>query len=188
MLPELRRHVGALSLCVAALSNCGQIPHEPPARLGLRLPPCALESSISLHQRLVIERQGRIETLDAALEVAAGKLELVGLAFGQRVFSISYDGGELKSWRHSLLPRELREEDVLEDLQLTLWPASAIKPLLPGGWRIEEKERRRALLLNDVPVLVIDYSGEPRWLGRIAINNLRYQYRLTIFSVLAGAS
>jgi Protein of unknown function (DUF3261) len=186
MLPELRRHLVALSLCAVTLARCTQVSYEPPARLGLKLPPSALESPINLHQQLIIERQGRIEALDAALEVDAQKLELVGLTLGQRVFSLSYDGRELKSWRHPLLPPGLREEDVLEDLQLSLWPASAIKPVLPARWRIEEGDRRRTLLLNDAPVLLIDYSGEPRWLGRIAINNLRYQYRLGIFSVPAG--
>ena len=30
---------------------------------------------------------------------------------------------------------------------------------------------------------MIDYSGEPRWSGKIELTNLRYQYRLTIQSV-----
>jgi hypothetical protein len=187
MLPELRRYSAVLSLCAVALASCTGTPYEPPARLGLKLPPSVLESPISLHQQLVIERQGRIDTLDAALEVDGRQLELVGLAMGQRVFSLSYDGRDLTAWRHPMLPPELREEDVLEDLQLTIWPAAAIEAALPAGWRIEEHGRRRALLLNDTPVVLIDYSGEPRWLGRIAINNLRYQYRLLIFSVPAGS-
>jgi hypothetical protein len=188
MLRELRRYFATLGMCALTLASCAEVSYQAPARLGLKLPPSALESPISLHQQLVIERQGRIEALDAALEVDARRLELVGLALGQRIFSLSYDGHHLKSWRHPLLPAELREEDVLEDLQLTIWPASAIAPALPAGWRIEEGDRRRALLLNDTPVVLIDYSGEPRWLGRIAINNLRYQYRLVIFSVPAGPS
>jgi hypothetical protein len=186
LLRELSRHLAAFSVCALSLIGCAEIVYQPPARLGLKLAPSALEASISLHQQLVVERQGRIDALDAALEVDPQRLELIGLTFGQRVFSLSYDGREIKSWRHPMLPNELREEDVLEDLQLTLWPASAIRLALPVGWSIQESERRRTLLLNDVPVLLIDYSGEPRWLGRIAINNLRYQYRLVILSVPAG--
>jgi hypothetical protein len=166
--------------------SCAKIADQAPARLGLRLMPAALGTSISLHQQLVVERQGRVDALDAALEVDPQQLELIGLSFGQRVFSLSYDGREIKSWRHPMLPQELREEDVLEDLQLTLWPASAIRAALPAGWSIEESERRRALLLDDVPVLLIEYSGEPRWLGRIAIHNIRYHYRLVILSIPAG--
>jgi hypothetical protein len=34
--------------------------------------------------------------------------------------------------------------------------------------------------------MVIDYSGEPRWIGKIDLTNLRYHYRLTIESVSSG--
>ena len=186
MLPELSRRLAALGLCALSFMGCATAP-SPPARLGLKLAPAALEASISLQQQLVVERQGRTDTVDAALEVDAERLDLVGLTLGQRVFALHYDGRELQSWRHPSMAPELRGEDVLEDLQLTLWPASAIKQALPAGWRIEEMGRRRTLWLDETPVMIIDYSGEPRWLGRIAINNLRYQYRLIIFSVPAGS-
>lgn len=166
--------------------GCALAP-SPPARLGLKLEPASLEASISLQQQLVVERLDRIDSIDASLEVDAERLDLVGLTLGQRVFALHYDGRELQSWRHSSIPVELRGEDVLEDLQLTFWPASAIEQALPGGWRIEETGRRRTVWLDGTPVMMIDYSGEPRWLGRITINNMRYQYRLTILSVAAGS-
>ena len=74
----------------------------------------------------------------------------------------------------------------MEDLQLALWPAEAIRQALPSGWRIEEQGWRRTLSLGDQPVMVIDYSGEPRWIGKIDLTNLRYHYRLTIESVSSG--
>jgi hypothetical protein len=130
-----------------------------------------------------VEREGRIDELDAALEVDPKRLDLVGLALGQRVLTLHYDGETLRSWRHSMLPAQLRDEDVLEDLQLTLWPVDAIRSALPAGWRIEESGLRRTLLRDDMPVMVIDYSGQPRWIGKIELSNLRYHYRLTIQSV-----
>jgi hypothetical protein len=84
------------------------------------------------------------------------------------------------------LPAELRAEDVLEDLQLTLWPVDVLRRALPLGWRIEENGTRRILLAGELPVTEIDYTGEPRWSGKIVVNNLRYRYRLTIQSVLTG--
>jgi Protein of unknown function (DUF3261) len=186
VLSQLGRHGAVVSLAALTFLSCRESSYQAPARLALKLSPSALEASISLQQQLIVERQGRIDALDTALDVDSERIELVGLTLGQRVFTLSYDGRELHSWRHPLLPKELREEDVLEDLQLTLWPAGAIQRALPVGWTIQESNRRRTLLLDDAPVLVIDYSGEPRWLGRIAVNNLRYQYRLVIFSVPAG--
>jgi hypothetical protein len=186
MLAELSRCLAALGLCALSLAGCAASAPSPPTRLGLKLAPAALEASISLQQQVVVERQGRINALDAALEVDAERLDLVGLSLGQRVFALHYDGRELQSWHHPSMPPELSGEDVLEDLQLTLWPAGAIRKALPAGWRIEEVGRRRTLWLDETPVMLIEYSGEPRWLGRIAINNLRYQYRLIILSVPAG--
>jgi hypothetical protein len=37
-----------------------------------------------------------------------------------------------------MVPAQLQAEDVLENLQLTLWPVDAIRQALPSGWRIEE--------------------------------------------------
>lgn len=166
---------GGLSGCATSVSR--------PARLGLKLPPAALGSSITLQQHLTVERGERIDELETALEVDPQRLDLVGLALGQRVLTLHYDGERLQSWRHSMLPAQLRDEDVLEDLQLTLWPVDAIRLALPAGWRIEESGLRRTLLRDDTPVMVIDYSGQPRWIGKIELSNLRYHYRLTIQSV-----
>ena len=184
----LLKLLGALCVCLSALaiSGCASKPPQP-ARLGLQLSPALLGEAIALQQHLKVERNGRTDELDAALEIDSTHLELVGLALGQRVLTLNYDGKELKSWRHPLLPAQVRAEDVLEDLQLTLWPAQAIAAALPAGWRIEDKGLHRTLYLGDAPVAVIDYSTMPRWGGTLVLDNLRYHYRLTIQSVPNGS-
>ena len=185
MLPGL---IGRLAVCALFASAASLLPlaRENPTRLGLKLAPATLGESVSLQQHLRVEREGRIDELDAALEVDADRMDMVGLLLGQRILTLHYDGRQLRSWRHPLVPEQLRGEDVLEDLQLTLWPADAIRQALPTGWRIEETGRRRTLFLDDAAVMVIDYSGEPRWSGKIELANLRYQYRLTIQSTSSG--
>jgi len=168
-------------IALDALSCTGAPPQ--PARLGLKLAPASLGQSLSLQQHLTVESQGRTDELDAALEVDADRIDLVGLALGQRILALHYDGRSLQSWRHPLVPEQLRGEDVLEDLQLTLWPVDVIRNALPSGWSIQDVGRRRTLRLADQPVLVIDYSNEPRWRGKIELTNLQYRYRLTIQSV-----
>ncbi|MGV8894130.1 MAG: DUF3261 domain-containing protein [Burkholderiaceae bacterium] len=173
---------------VLALAGCATVPTPAlqPARLGLKLAPSALGESIALQQHLKVERNGRIDELDAALEVDADHLELIGLAFGQRVLRLYYDGNVLQSWRHAMLPAQVRAEDVLEDMQLTLWPSDSISKALPTGWRIEDSGLRRTLYMDDTAVTVIDYSGLPRWSGTVVLENLRYHYRLTIQSAPTG--
>ena len=169
-------------LALLTLAGCATAPPAGPARLGLKLPPAALGESISLQQHLTVERNGRTDELDAALEVDPTHVELVGLAFGQRVLSLGYDGRELTSWRHPMLPAQVRAEDVLEDVQLTLWPADAIARALPAGWRVEDDGLRRTLYLDGEAVTTLTYSSMPRWTGTVVLENWRYKYRLTIQS------
>lgn len=165
------------------LAACATTPPAP-ARLGLRLAPSALGESISVQQHLMVERAGKTNDLDAALEVDANRLSLVGLALGMRVLSLDYDGRELTEWRHPMLPSQVRAGDVLEDLQLTLWPVDAIARALPAGWQIEEQGLRRTLRRDGEIVATIEYSGTPRWHGTVVLDNLRYQYRLTVVSAM----
>ncbi len=116
--------------------GCADAPAQP-ARLGLKLAPATLGTSLSLQQHLRIERQGRVDELDAALEIDAERLDMVGLALGQRILALHFDGRSLESWRHPLVPEQLRGEDVLEDLQLTLWPIEVIRESLAG--RLEHR-------------------------------------------------
>ncbi|HWU97904.1 MAG TPA: DUF3261 domain-containing protein [Oxalicibacterium sp.] len=169
-----------------ALTGCATAPAPQSARLNLRLSPSSLGASIARQQHLKVEREGRIDELDAALEVDPDHIQLVGLAFGQRVLSLSYDGKELTSWRHVMLPSQVRAEDVLEDLQLTLWPKEAIASALPAGWTIEDDGLHRTLYMNGERIMTVEYQTMPRWSGTVVLENLRYRYRLTIQSVPAG--
>jgi len=168
----------ALALALM-LSACATTP-PPAARLGLKLAPAALGASISVQQHLKVERNGRIDDMDVALQVEPEAIDVVGLAFGQRVLTLHYDGKELTSWRHVMLPSQVRAEDVLEDMQLTLWPADAVAAALPAGWRVAEQGSKRTLYLADEPIMEIVYSGSPRWSGTVVLENLRYHYKLTI--------
>jgi len=175
------RHLCSVGALAAALllGACASTP-PPVARLGLRLSPATLGQAISVQQHLKVERNGRTDDLDVALQVEPEAIDVVGLAFGQRVLTLRYDGKELTSWRHVMLPSQVRAEDVLEDMQLTLWPADAIAAALPSGWRVTEQGNRRTLYLDGEPIMNIAYSGTPRWSGTVVLDNLRYHYKLTI--------
>ncbi len=172
--------LASMVMLMLAMAGCASAPPPERERLGLMLAPAALGQSLSLQQHLTVERNGRIDELDAALDVDDARLELVGLAFGQRVLSLRYDGKQLTAWRHKMLPSQVQAEDVLEDLQLTLWPFDAIARALPAGWRIEERGLLRTLYREQQVVATIQYSEPTRWSGTAVLDNLRHQYRLTI--------
>lgn len=180
-------HVAVSRICAASLlAGCASFATPPPSRLGLSLAPAALGAEIAVQQHLKVERGGRIDELDTALEVDASHLQLVGLAFGQRVLSLDYDGSRLTSSRHAMLPAQVRAEDVLEDLQLALWPAAAINQALPAGWQMMEQGLHRELTHDGVVVTTIDYSMLPRWSGNITLDNRLVRYRLTIQTAASG--
>lgn len=185
MLSRMMHLLVWLGLLVLQAGGCATLEGQPQARLGLMLAPATLGESISVQQTLRVERDGRIDHLDVALEVDPQRVQMVGLAFGQRVLRLNYDGQNLQTWRHPLLPSQVRAEDILEDVQLTLWPADAIREMLPEGWRIEESGLRRTLLLDDRAVMLIEYSTPTRWIGKVELLNLRYHYRLIIRSAPA---
>ena len=170
----------AVAACAVLLAGCATAPPAPLARLGLKLSPAALGETVSVQQHLIVERGGRIDELDAIVEIDAQQVQMVGLAFGMRVLSLNYDGKELTSWRHMMLPKQVRAEDVLEDIQLSMWPAETIARSLPPGWRIADAGLRRTLYLNDAVVATVNYSAMPRWSGTVTLDNLRYAYKLTI--------
>ena len=174
-------------LCLL-LSACVTIqapPTQQPLRIGLKLSPASFGQTLSLQQHLTVERAGSINTLDVALDIDPQQVNLVGLAMGQRVMSLHYDGKDLQVWRNPHLPKQVRGEDVLEDLELTLWPIAAIQKALPPGWQISEQGMQRTLFFDTIPIMEIQYSTKQHWQGTIVLTNLRYHYRLTIQSVVA---
>jgi len=175
-----------MALLLSACSTAPTLPTAPSARLHLQLSPASLGASLSLQQHLTVERAGRIDEIDTVLEIEPDHLDLVGLAFGQRVMSLHYDGKELKTWRHFMLPKEVQGEDVLQDVQLTLWPAAALRAALPAGWELEEDGIQRTLLLNGEVIAQIDYPDRKAWGGKVILTNLRYHYKLTIQSVVTA--
>jgi uncharacterized protein DUF3261 len=186
MFLDAGRWAVSLGLAAVLAGACAAPPQS--ARLGLRLPPAALGASVSLQQHLTVEQGGRVVEFDVALEVDDHEVNLVGLVLGRRVLTLHYDGQTLDTWRDPMVPPQLRGEDVLEDLQLTLWPVESIRGDLPKGWRIEDNGPRRILLWDGELVTLIFYSGEPRWSGEVVLRNLRYHYKLTIQTALQHAS
>ena len=158
-------------------------PPVPRDRLQLALSPVSFAGSISVQQQVHVERDGRTVDFDAVLEVTPQLVTLVGLGFGQRLFTLRYDGTKLEESRSAMLPADVRASDVLSDMQLALWPIEAIRATLPDGYALRDESLRRILSKGDAEITIINYSDPTRWKGQLTIESKAFRYRLVIRTV-----
>ena len=178
--------VVALYACLlTTLSACSARAPTPPEHLQLALAPAGFAQRITLQQRVHVERDGREVDFEAVLDIGPDSLTLVGMAFGQRILTLRYDGVRLIESRSPMLPREVLGADVLSDLQLALWPEAIVRAALPPGWTLRDSDGLRVLWMGDEEIATITYDGSPRWIGHVTVNNKQFAYRLVIESAAA---
>ena len=175
----------AVLVLTTSLDGCSGRAAPPPDHLQLALAPAGFAQRITLQQRVHVERDGREVDFEAVLDIGPDSLTLIGIAFGQRILTLRYDGIRLIESRSPMLPREVLGADVLSDLQLALWPADAVRAALPSGYTLRDADTMRVLSMGDEEIATINYEGSPRWIGRVTVNNKQFAYRLVIQSVAA---
>ena len=172
-------------LAIAVLAACGNAPRPQADRLTLALSPASFGRALSLQQQVHVEYVDRTVDFDAVLDITPDSLTLVGMALGQRMLTLRYDGVALHETRHPLLPHDVRGADILTDMQMALWPGDAVRAALPSGWTLSDSDTLRTVFKDAEPQVTIVYDGVPRWAARVTMRNLRYDYRLVIRSVTA---
>lgn len=183
----MRRLMAVLVLLM--VSACA-VPTAPRLQLPQpRLAPQAMAAEISLEQRLTLDRTPNGQnvassSLDTLLEIDATSLRLAAFALGQRVLTLSWDGTELTTARHPLLPAEVDAAYVLRDVQWMYAPLEALRAVLPAGWSLDESsnQRIRTLSHGETVALVIRYETGSRWTGSSKLENKLEGYSLTIES------
>ncbi|MCU0626041.1 MAG: DUF3261 domain-containing protein [Gemmatimonadaceae bacterium] len=130
-----------------------------------------------------MQRGDRDVTLEALLEIDPRRLTLVALGYGQRLFTLRYDGATLDEQRSPFLPSAVQGRDILADMQLALWPAESVRAALPAGWTLVEGSDERVLLHDATPVTTIRFAGAPAWRNVLVLRNHPFAYTLTITPV-----
>jgi hypothetical protein len=123
-------------------------------------------------------------TLQCALRADASSVTLVAVGpFGQRVFSVRYNGATVEAQASPYVPLSLPPRRVLSDVQLALWPLAAWQQaLVDSAWQIDEPEpglrrlRYRGQLIAEVHYEVPD---DP-WRSRLRLDNRPLHYSLQI--------
>jgi len=175
-------------LAALLLSACQSLP--PPATLpALQLPPAAFGAQLQLAQRLTVtdaptdpnDANGAVSErqLDTLLQLDSQRLQLAGLAYGQRVLTMRWDGHDLQVQRHPMLPAVVDPARVLRDIALVFAPLPALQAALPPGWTLDEAGPERTLRQAGEARLTVRYLDGR---ARVEIDNRVEHYQLRIES------
>lgn len=159
-----------------------------------KLSPSGFHGEVSLAQRLSFKSAKGVpgnapRQLDILLEIDTRQVRLAGIAMGQRVLSLRWDGATMDVQRHPLLPVQVDPARILRDIQYAFWPTADLQASLPTGWQLQDKPRQRELLRGQTPVIRINYESDtPRWQGTVRLDNTLEGYQLEIRSQVQESS
>ncbi|OBT14815.1 hypothetical protein A9264_13395 [Vibrio sp. UCD-FRSSP16_10] len=129
-------------------------------------------------------KSDQTQQLPVQLQVTQDKLVLAGFSsWGTRILSVEYQGDQITTdvltGLDGVLPKP---QQVLFNLMITLWPASAWEDPLNGvKWKIVEKDNSRSIYDDQgTEIIHIQYSDKDRLNGKIVFHQLVDDYTITI--------
>lgn len=182
------KHGGNLAPLVLAsalaLSACAHAPRgdAPPAR-PLAPPAAAGEHAVSQVVRAAVG--SREMTLSCVVSVKDGAMSVIGLnAVGVRLFTIDYDGKQMRVEKSFAAPDAITPDRLIADLQLVYWPLPALQGALQGaGFKVSEPAPgTRRLRDGDRLIAEVHFAQADAWAGRAWLVNFEFGYSLQIDS------
>jgi hypothetical protein len=177
----------AAALLALLLAACARAPvTEPPPPQGPLLPlpaPAALGPDRTARYVLRIAYAGGETALQAAVNLAGGKLMLVGVdALGLRLFTLHYDGLGLKTEVAPSAPRGLDPARIIGDALLAYAPLPAWREALAGTpWELTEPAPgSRRLRRGGRLIAEVHYGGDDPWQHRLWVVNFEFGYALAL--------
>ena len=161
---------------LGAQLGCGTPPAQTSPRL--RLSPASLGTSLALQQQLTTTVRGQTQQLDVLLEADSQSVRVAVINLGQTAARLEWDGTTMTESHAAWWPAAVSGERVLGDLQLMLWPASAVSAALPAGWSLETSRALRVLSQHGQPVIRVQYDSATA----AELVNLREGYAIRVES------
>ena len=172
------------ALCALLLAACAAAPQQQPtAEQPPLLPPSSLGVPHQAQQILRFAFGAHEASLRCVVQATPQRIEMVALtALGQRAMTVSWDGHDWEVETAPLVPKEMRPEWLLADLQLALWPLATLQAAYaPAGWEVSEPGGGVRRLRHDGKLVAqVAYADADPWNGRYWISNFRYGYAIAI--------
>lgn len=159
---------------LALLTGCQLLA---PAPLPLAAP---MQRPHQLEHLLTLTWGDRQLRLRCVLETGQGETRVVALnEAGLVLFQLHHTDQGLSVQRSALLPKAFPAQQIMADIQLIFWPASAIEAALPATWRLDVEANSRTLYHGDRLIAQVHYQGSP-WQAPSSLANQRAHYQLTL--------
>lgn len=172
-------------VAILSLASCVSPGTSPPRDMPqLRLAPASYEGTVAMEQRLTFsfaqagEQARRTEQVDALVEINSDEVRVLVHRLGRPLLRLGWDGYDIDVWRAPGIPDALDGPQVLNDLQLMLWPVHSIQAALPAPWSLATSGTGRHLLHAGIEMVTVTYDGK----HDATLENHRYHYRIHVRS------
>lgn len=161
------------------------------------LQPASYGQSLSLTQVAEISSEQGQHELIFVLQIQANEMIVIGLLpNGTRVFSITYDGKQLKSEGYDQLIEKVDPKYLIADIQISLWPIRTLRQQWlsnqacydNGECRIFEKasevndSNQRMIMVGDQKLVSVSFSSVIGGADTIVLKHLERGYQISLES------
>jgi len=107
---------------------------------------------------------------------------IMTLPGGPRIMTIHWSAERVTTERTALAPSDLKGENVLADIMITLWNAASIGTALSSGATITEADGIRTIRIAGRDVITVRYNDKTDDTKRMVLTNHDFGYELAISS------
>lgn len=152
------------------------------ASLALPMPP-GYSREITVLQTVQGAYGAQRRTFQSVVSLAADKVRVImTLPGGPRVMTVHWSAQGVTTERTALAPAELRGENVLADIVITLWHLDAVGAALSGDATIAEADGVRTIRSAGREVITVRYVDGANESERTVVTNHDFGYELVISS------
>ncbi len=146
----------------------------------------SLKTNLSASQVLQAHyAKGKTLSAEVHLELSASRFVIVAFGgWGGEVFSLEYNGKQLKTSHLPMPHAKLAINNMLRDFMFTYAPVRTVRTMLAGtGVKLSVTKKKRTFMAHGQPYMRIRYSHAEPWRGTIHLRNYVQHYRLSIKTV-----
>lgn len=146
--------------------------------------------SIETTQLITAHFGDRVQVFQAYVSVTPEKITLIALdPFGNRALTVTATDNGIHTAAAPIVPTVLHAENILADLTIVYWPASAVRRRLVGtSALLYDDQSERKINLDGREVVQVSYESphEHAWATRAHLHNIAYGYELDLQSTVTG--